>query len=91
MVHTPTFLELIPLLIVFASGFVALGWLAIKHIKLDDYRRDVRPGDVINYKSQYDVAFKAVVSRPGKDIVILADLDDETRTFSAAIDKIYPL
>lgn len=91
MERTPTFLELIPLLIFFGLMAFSFGRLFIESLKLDDYRRSVNPGDVINYLYQNDLAFKVVVSRPGKDFVILADMDDETRTFTAKINKIYPL
>jgi len=89
--HIPSFLELLPMVFVYAIMAIIFIWLVIGQIKLDTYRKYIRIGDVVNYASHYDVVFKVVVGRPGQDIVILADMDDENRTFHAPINKIYPL
>lgn len=91
MVHTPSFMELVPMVIVYTIMFISFGWLVVERMKLEKYRRSINPGDVVNYQFQDAIAFKVVVSRPGKDFLVLADMDDETRTFYAKINKIYPL
>jgi len=66
-------------------------YIAWEFYKIDKYRHNLRPGNVVNFKSHGDIAFKIVQSRPARDIVILSNMDDETIRFRASIHKIYPL
>lgn len=66
-------------------------YLALEFHKIDTFRHNLRPGNVINFKSHGGIAFKIVQSRPSRDIVILSNMDDETKRFQASIHKIYPL
>ena len=65
--------------------------MVIGEIKRHNFRKKVNPGDVVNFKINGDVQFKVVKCRPSKELVILNDLDDETREIRTSIYKIYPL
>ena len=77
--------------ITIASMVLFTFYIAWEFYKLDKYRHNLRPGNVVNYRSGNDLAFKVVKTRPCRDIVILSNMDDETKLFRASIHKIYPL
>lgn len=86
------FSQYFPLSFPFILGIAFFCHLAFAHIKLDKFRRNVRPGDVINYKTEGNVEFKQVVSRPSREIIWLKNMDDEFNLpFRTLINKIYPL
>ena len=66
-------------------------YMAIKYYKLEKFRSQVSEGHTINYKFNGQFCFKTVKSRPSKELVILNDLDDETREIRTSIYKVYPL
>lgn len=85
------------LLIIPVVGIVScIGYVAFQIWKLQEFRRNIRPGDVVKYKMQDEVAFKVVVTRPSREIVFLKHYDDDDDVdhcipFRALINKIYPL
>ena len=82
--------QYLPIFLTFAFMTLAFGLPAYHLYRLTKFRKSVNPGHTVNFKSGDNVSFKEVIARPGKDFVILKNMDDNF-SFRASIHKIYPL
>jgi hypothetical protein len=88
MFHSAEFYFMIITFGVMIASFAYIAW---EYRKLEKFRESVRPGTVIQMKYFDDVIYKVVLKRTCSDRVILCDLDDQSKQFSASILRIYPL